>query len=363
MPINVSKLYTQSPKKNLSTLLKKFKKKPIKKVQMADDWDFHRLKSTAVSLGEWRNVSETNYHQIDFTKVSEYDKFILDDIEQKLIGNIEGTNFKKNEMMISERAFLNGIIRKTKPNVVVEIGLSAGGSTCIILNALRDNPTAKLYSFDYSTTWYRDVQQGLEGTGRKSGFLVEQIVPSMVSQWELYTGGVPCKYFEALPHEGVDICFIDTAHFNPGEHLNILEILPFMKKNGIVIYHDTALHALYNADGVTNCTSINTLNGKRIVLHPDHMKGLENIGAVILDDDIHNMLFPLFTNLSLPWYYVISYHDFVDMYTHFSKYYPSKWVEIFVYYSCFYKKGGLKNKDNATKFASKAIDILGGKSS
>lgn len=358
MSLNVSKLYTQSPKENLSILLKKFKRKPIKKNQTADDWDFHRLKSIVVSAGTWCNASSTNYNDIDFAQVETYDKFILDDIEERLLGKIEGTNYQKNEMTFSERAFLNGIIRKAKPNVVVEIGLSAGGSTSIILNALRDNPAAKLYSFDYSTTWYRDVQLGLEGTGRKSGFLVEQIVPSMLSQWELYTGGVPCKYFDALPKEGIDLCFIDTAHFNPGEHLNILEILPFMKKNGIIIYHDIALHTFYDAEGVTNCNSINTLNGKRIVLHPEQIKGLENIGAVVLDANINNMLFPLFSNLSLPWHYKIGFPDFVDMYTHFTKYYPAKWAEIFVYYTCYYKKGGLKNKAKAKQYAEEAINIL-----
>lgn len=358
MSFNISKLYTHSPKENLLYVLNKINRKPNRKAPTKDDWDFYRLKSIAVSAGTWCNVNSTNFHDIDFSQVESYDKFILNDIEQQLLGNIEGTNYQKNEMSYSERAFLNGIIRKANPNVVVEIGLSAGGSTSIILNALRDNPSAKLYSFDYSTIWYRDVQMGMQGTGRKSGFLVNQIVPSLVSKWELHTGGVPCKYFDVLPKEGVDICFIDTAHFNPGEHLNILEILPFMKKNGIIIYHDIALHALYDSEGTTNCNSFNTLNGKRIVLHPERIKGLENIGAVVLDANIDNMVFPLFSNLSLPWYYIIGFHDFVDMYIHFTKYYPLKWVEIFVYYTCFYKKGGLKNKIKARQYAEEAINIL-----
>lgn len=362
MSFKLANLYTQSPKQNVLSLLKKFKRKPIKKANPSDEWDFHRLKSIDITSGAWCNVSDTNYNNIDFSNIDTFDKYILDDIEQRLLGDIDGTHFQKNEMSYSERAFLNGIIRKAKPNVVVEIGLSAGGSTSIILNALRDNPKAKLYSFDYSTIWYRDVQQGLNDSGRKSGFLVEQVVPALVSQWELYTGGVPSKYFNALPKEGVDICFIDTAHFNPGEHLNILEILPFMKKNGLIIYHDIALHTLFDENATTNCNSINSLAGKRIVLHPERIKGLENIGAVILDTNIDNMLVPLFSNLSLPWHYSIGFHDFVDMYIHFTKYYPTKWVEIFVYYTCFYKKGGLKNKAKATQYAEDAINILRGQS-
>jgi hypothetical protein len=152
---------------------------------------------------------------------------------------------------------------------------------------------------------------------------------------------------------GVDICMIDTAHFNPGEHLNILEILPFMKKNGIVIYHDTAYHSLNGANGATNLVSINTLKGKRIQLKSEKTRGLPNIGAVILDENINETLFALFSNLSLPWSYKIANDDFVEMFKHFSKYYEQDLVQIYVYYCYFYMNGGLQNKDFAIGIAEK----------
>lgn len=300
---------------------------------------------------------KTNYLDIDFTDIEFYDEDILLNIERQLQGKIEGTDYNKCETSYKDRAFLNGIIRKTKPKTIVEIGCSAGGSSCVILNAIQDMENTKLYSFDYNTIWYRDVQLG-QDNGRRTAFLVNQIVPKLIHKWEFYTGGVPCKYFDKLPQDGVDICFIDTAHYNPGEHFNILEVLPFMKKNGIVIYHDTAYHSLSNPIGTTCCVSINTLNGKRILLKSEHRVGLPNIGAIILDENIENMLFPLFSNLSLPWHSKITNDDFIQMFKHFSKYYSEELMQIYVYYCYFYMNGGLKDKNFAKMIAEKKLKYL-----
>jgi len=301
-------------------------------------------------LPEVLQKPQTNYKQIDFANIEFYDENILMDIEKYLTGKIEETNYNKSEMSYKDRAFLNGIIRKTKPETIVEIGLSAGGSTCVILNAIRDMEKTKLYSFDYNTIWYRD--RGKDN-GRKTGFLVNQIVPDLASKWELYTGGVPCRYFDNIPKDGIDICLIDTAHFNPGEHLNILEILPFMKKNGLIIYHDTSYHSLFGADGTTNLVSINTLSGKRILLKSEQTMGLPNIDAIILDENIEDMFSALFSNISLPWHYKITNEDFIEMYKHFSKYYPKDLVQIYVYYCYFYMNGGMQNKKIAGIIAEK----------
>ena len=343
------KIYTNSPKHNLKTIFKKVKSFFKKENISQNIWGIGLLDDISIVPVEWSRREQTNYNELDFSEIEFYDENILEDIEVNLQGKIEDTDYFKSEMSYKDRAFLNGIIRKTKPKSVVEIGLSAGGSSIVILNAMRDMENTKLYSFDYNTIWYRDVHLGKD-KGRKTGFLVDQIAPDLKSKWELFTGGVPCKYFDFLPEDGVDICFIDTAHFNPGEHLNILEILPFMKKNSIIIYHDTAYHTFSAAEGMTNCVSINTLQGKRILLKSEKTNGLPNIGAVILDKDIENSFFALFSNLSLPWFYKITNNDFIEMYKHFSKYYSRDLVKIYVYYCFFYMNGGLQNDKVTNQF-------------
>ena len=53
-----------------------------------------------------------------------------------------------------EQKFINGIIRKIKPQKILEVGVSAGGSTSIILNAIKDIDGAKLYSIEVLDYWY-----------------------------------------------------------------------------------------------------------------------------------------------------------------------------------------------------------------
>jgi predicted O-methyltransferase YrrM len=352
----INRLYTFSPKQNVDEFAKRFRKffnKNLSENSLA----INILEEITISPGEWKNTKQTNYTGIDFSDIEFFEEDVLSKIEESLQGKIEGTDDLKSEMSYKDRAFLNGIIRRAQPKTIVEIGLSAGGSTSVILNAIRDMEDSKLYSFDYNTNWYRDQNSG-QDKGRKSGFLVAQIVPELTSKWKLCTGGVPCKYFDVLPADGVDVCFIDTAHISPGEHLNILEILPFMKKNGIIIYHDTSYHTLRFEIGTTNCVSINTLSGKRIILKSENTAGLPNIGAIILDENVDNVLYPLFSNISLPWYYKISTEDFHEMYKHFSKYYSNELVRIYVYYTLFYMNGGLENKESASLIAESVIKKL-----
>jgi len=293
---------------------------------------------------------QTNYDEIDFSDIENYERRVLEKIEAELEGKVPGTEYNKNEMTPKERGFLNGIIRKAKPKNIVEIGISAGGSTCVILNAIGDIDGAKLYSFDYCEYWYR----GGDKSGIKTGFLVERIVPEQMGKWELHTGGVPCKHFGFLPKDGIDVAFIDTAHYNPGEFFNILEILPYMSKNGMVVFHDTAYHII-NAAGITNCVVINALKGKRIHLETEYTTGLPNIGAVVLDEITPDTVWSLFTNISLPWAYKISQEDFVELYKHYSKFYSMESLRVYVYYCVFYMNGGHDNKEFALRAAEACV--------
>jgi len=352
------KIYNNSPKENLRSILGKVKRLYFKQKYPLKAFDSKMIKGISVKTNaQWKNSYSTNYHELNFTNIELFDKAILNEINKDLEGIIEGTDYLKNEMSYEERAFIHGIVRKTNAKNIVEIGVSAGGSASVILNAIKDNKNAKLFSFDYNTTWYRETDDNCPNK-KQTGFLVPQIIPELSPKWSLLTGGMPCKYFHLLPDEGIDICLIDTVHVNPGEHLNILEILPFMKKNGIIIFHDTEFHTLYDTLGTTNCVSLNSLNGKRIVLKNTKNHGLANIGAIILDDNTENMLYSLFSNISLPWAYAISEEDFKTIFKHFLKYYPYDMVMVYLYYSIFYMNGGLNNSKLAVQLAQDTIELF-----
>ncbi|MDR2427433.1 MAG: hypothetical protein LBD19_00585 [Endomicrobium sp.] len=54
-----------------------------------------------------------------------------------------------SEMTQYEREYLNALILRNKPKKLLEIGVSAGCSSIVILNAIKDVQSSKLYSIDY----------------------------------------------------------------------------------------------------------------------------------------------------------------------------------------------------------------------
>ena len=90
-------------------------------------------------------------------KIEDYDIDVYRRIEDKIQGH------DKVEMLEIEKKFLNGIIRKYKPKKLLEIGVSKGGSSAIILNAIHDIEGSKLYSIDIQDECYRIP-------GKKTGF-------------------------------------------------------------------------------------------------------------------------------------------------------------------------------------------------
>ena len=147
-----------------------------------------------------------------------------------------------SEMSYKERCFLNGIIRQNKPKKILEVGVSAGGSSAVILNSIKDCDEARLYSVDYSERWYRD-------NSKRTGFVIDSQFSHLKDKWQLYTGGTAAKFIEQIGGD-IDLCLIDTVHANPGEFLDFLIVLPYLKKNAIVVLHDTCLYAV-GGGGIT----------------------------------------------------------------------------------------------------------------
>ena len=84
-------------------------------------WGKNLINNINIVPVNWDVKQQTGYNEIDFYDVEFYDENILLGIEIDLQGKIEGTKYSKIEMSYKERAFLNGIIRKTKPQSIVKI--------------------------------------------------------------------------------------------------------------------------------------------------------------------------------------------------------------------------------------------------
>ena len=106
---------------------------------------------------------------MEITKPEKFENEVLNEINDILDIEIlkrnttsEFTEIKKFcEMSFLERCFLNGIIRQSKPIKILELGVAAGGSSAIILNAIKDFDNAKLYSVIGAVILDKDIKDNI----------------------------------------------------------------------------------------------------------------------------------------------------------------------------------------------------------
>ena len=143
----------------------------------------------------------------------DYEQEYLNKIQDKLTGAL---------LEKIDKRFINGMIRKYKPKKILEVGVASGDSTAIILNAIQNIENSHLYSIDKLINAYNRKE-------KETGWLVKEKFSNLTNKWTLYTGGITSNFIEKIGGD-IDLTFIDTVHYAPGECLDILQILPFLKK-------------------------------------------------------------------------------------------------------------------------------------
>ena len=133
----------------------------------------------------------------------EYDKYEREIISEKM------KKYALWQLSEKEFYFINGIIRKYKPANCLEIGVAEGGSSILILNAIKDIKNSFLISLDLNTQYYLN-------SSKYTGHCVKEHFNDLTNNWKLLTGQQPHKFLEKLNLK-FDFLFLDTAHFAPGE--------------------------------------------------------------------------------------------------------------------------------------------------
>ena len=239
-----------------------------------------------------------NFNNKIFDNYNNFDYFnYQNDIITKKIIN------KSEWILTLDQAYLiNGLIRKHKPKNCLEIGVANGGSSILILNAIKDFPESSLVSIDLYT---------FRTKTKKIGYNVEKNFPELMKKWKLFLGDMPHKFLSKLNIK-FDIVFLDSAHITPGEFFNFIEILPFIKDRAIIILHDIVWHfskilgnnIKYNK--IIYPTQINLMSsliGKKI-LFKSNENHLMNIGVVFLDKNQKKYYLNYFLLLVNIWTYL-----------------------------------------------------------
>ena len=254
---------------------------------------------------------------------------------------------KYNERLVmgkNEYYFVNGLIRLYKPKKLLEIGVCSGGMSAAILNSIKDIKGAMLYSCDLEKNNYI-----INSNKYKVGHFVFKNFPNLMNKWKLYTGNTTSAFIENIGGN-IDFVFIDTAHVMPGEVLNIIEILPFLKKNAIIAFDDINHQTVVSLAKIPYFYSCNNLlfsilKGRKILF--DSI--LSKQGAVILESNQKKYYFDYFYLLLHNWSYMPNIFELNTIRKLVEKYYSSYLLNIFdeavkVNYNLL-KIKGLLNKD------------------
>ena len=228
-----------------------------------------------------------------------------------------------------EYYFINGIIRKHKPKKCLEIGCARGGSAVLILNALKDVSNSFLISLDYNTQLFDDRK-------KNTGYIVNKYFPELKRNWKLFTGELPHKFLEQM-NINFDFVFIDTSHYTPGEIINLIEVMPFLNNNAIVVVHDITWHYRCIFSNLvkevkftpTQIYVISTLVGKKVLFQPNETI-IGNIGAVFLEKHQENYYLNYFLLLLSFWEEMLSKNQINDLRRFIKKYYKKEiYLKIF----------------------------------
>ncbi len=240
----------------------------------------------------------------------------------------------KTEMSGKELAFLCGLIKKYRPEKIVEIGVAAGGTTAVILNCISIlQLDAQVVSLDLSENYYRD-------NSKKTGFLIDECREILDKKLEhtLYTGKFAVEYLETVGAD-IDFLILDTVHSLPGELLDFLACYPFLKLGSVVVLHDILLNQCSNnLDGFATRILLDTVAAEKIL----DMEGeISSIGAFIVTEDTGKYIENVFSALSITWRYKPGDTE-INLYREF--------------YSKYYSKDNLKLFDMAVQLNKKTLD-------
>nr|WP_302140693.1 hypothetical protein [uncultured Schaedlerella sp.] len=97
-----------------------------------------------------------------------------------------------SEMSDGQRRFIHGLVQYYQPNKILELGVSAGGGTVVLLNALQENEKAELYSVDSATQFYRDPDLPVGHCALK------KYSDLLNKKWHLFTGEDPACVMDKI---------------------------------------------------------------------------------------------------------------------------------------------------------------------
>lgn len=270
------------------------------------------------------------------------------------------------EMTPFESAYLCGIIKKYKPQKIVEIGVAAGATTAVIMQCIKDigyDTKCEIYSVDLFKDYYRNES----GDTKLTGFLADEYIEHnefRKIKYQKLHGKLLCEVLDQIGSE-IDFVVLDTVHQLPGEVLDFLCILPYVSNLCHVVLHDVTLSLdlkcqVRDCFPSLLCFVASSSLCKQIPFFDNNNESVPNIASLELNRDTVKYVDELFTSFLFPWSYLPS-EDEISKYSKFySKFYSPDLVKVFTAGYKANKKWILNyNKNKWDVLADKLISRLG----
>ena len=219
--------------------------------------------------------------------------------------------FEAKEMSNFDISFLCGLVKWKRPKKIVEVGVSAGGTTAALVYRLQSMEyDYSMYSIDISETAYLQPD-------KKAGYVGAMAVERFGAQNHEFMLGtiLPDKLDEIGPD--IDFLILDTMHMLPGEVLEFLVAYPYLKDGAVVCVHDvgTNFKALNRSSKIgTNVLMNSVVAEKYVGTDAKRSFGYPNIGAFIVGPETGRYITNVFGTLTQCWEYIPS-EDQMDSYT------------------------------------------------
>ena len=150
----------------------------------------------------------------------------------------------------------------------------------------------------------------------------------------MHLGTVLPKVIEEIGGD-IDFVILDTAHVVPGEILDFITVLPYLKKDAVVVLHDImenqriysqetqhATVALFSSVVADKFFNFNTM-------FVDFMHNYPNIGAFQINSDTMKNIENVFLALVLRWQYSLPGDQLFAYYNIFQKHYSKELCLLF----------------------------------
>lgn len=260
-----------------------------------------------------------------FTKSDFCDSKIYQEISSLLKAKYGNGGIDYIEMSEFHSSFLTGLLKVKNPRKVLEVGVAAGGTSAIILKTLQEiGSSATLVSVDLNKRYHIDPR-------RRTGFLVNELCPELKKDWHPYIGHCLPVYLESIGRD-IDFVILDTAHTLPGELLDFIIILPYLKKNATIIFHDTHLHFFSKEQAFSTKITLDTAVGKKIIcIDPSNHYNLPMISGIQINDDTLKYIDNSFSALTMPWNYMPNIEQISAYRNSIRKNYNQGYVDYFDY--------------------------------